>query len=134
MSHKTSKVHPMPTTGNSKEDNETIITINQSHRIPDWRCVSIACIDMYYEGRKVRKIKKILRYISSTTVLLLSSLLYGLLTLLIVRNRGLRYEEIVTDILISFPIGFGLIVFVFYISKCICCPKSDISLLGAFYK
>lgn len=134
MSHKTSKVHPMPTTGNSKEDNETIITINQSHRIPDWRCVSIACIDLYYEGRKVRKIKKILRYISSTTVLLLSSLLYGLLTLLIVRNRGLRYEEIVTDILISFPIGFGLIVFVFYISKCICCPKSDISLLGAFYK
>lgn len=134
MSHKTSKVHPMHTTGNSKEDNETIITINQSHRIPDWRCVSIACIDLYYEGRKVRKIKKILRYISSTTVLLLSSLLYGLLTLLIVRNRGLRYEEIVTDILISFPIGFGLIVFVFYISKCICCPKSDISLLGAFYK
>jgi len=124
----------MPTTGNSKEDNETIITINQSHRIPDWRCVSIACIDMYYEGRKVRKIKKILRYISSTTVLLLSSLLYGLLTLLIVRNRGLRYDKIVTDILISFPIGFGLIVFVFYISKCICCPKSDISLLGAFYK
>ena len=124
----------MHTTGNSKEDNETIITINQSHRIPDWRCVSIACIDLYYEGRKVRKIKKILRYISSTTVLLLSSLLYGLLTLLIVRNRGLRYEKIVTDILISFPIGFGLIVFVFYISKCICCPKSDISLLGAFYK
>ena len=134
MSHKTSKIHPMPTTGNSKENNETIVTINEPDRIPDWRCVTIACIDMYYEGRKVRKLKKILRCISSTIVLLLSSLLYGLLTLLIVRNRGLRYEEMVTDILISLPIGFGLIVFVFYISKCICCPKSEVTLIGAFYK
>jgi len=51
---------------------------------------------------------------------------------LIVRDKGSKCEPI--DILYSIPIGLEHIFTVFYVIKCICCPKDDISLIETIGK
>jgi hypothetical protein len=67
-----------------------------------------------------------------TIIFLVASIIYGMVVILIVRDKGFKCEPI--DILYSIPIGLGLIFTVFYIIKCICCPKDDISLIEAVCK
>ena len=67
-----------------------------------------------------------------TLILLVSSILYGMIVILIVRDKGSKCEPI--DILYSIPIGLELIFTVFYVIKCICCPKDDISLIETICK
>lgn len=67
-----------------------------------------------------------------TIIFLASSILYGMIAILIVRDKGFKCEPI--DILYSIPIGLSLIFTVFHIIKCICCPKDDFSLIEAVCK
>ncbi len=67
-----------------------------------------------------------------TIILLASSILYGMIVILIVRDKGFKCEPI--DILYSIPIGLSLIFTVFHIIKCICCPKDDFNLIEAVCK
>jgi len=67
-----------------------------------------------------------------TIIFLVASIIYGLVVILIVRDKGFKFQPI--DILYSIPIGLGLIFTVFHIIKCICCPKDDISLIEAVCK
>ena len=125
------KIYPAtPCTGNAKDD--TLININDENTIDKWHCLFLDCKDRYYEGIKVRKMKKVFRIIGSILLFLISSLVYGLVLLLIIRNRGLRQEEMLTDILISIPLGLAFIFGVFHGMKCCCCPKEKVNLINTF--
>lgn len=67
-----------------------------------------------------------------TIIFLVASIVYGMVLILIVRDNGFKFEPI--DILYSIPIGLSLIFTVFYIIKCICCPKDDFNLIEAVCK
>ena len=90
-----------------------------------------SCKDNVNEGTHIRKIKHCFRIIFATIFFLLSSILYGIITILIVRNGKFTFKPI--DILISIPVGFAVLFGIFHFCKCICCPKEkDFNLFTIF--
>jgi hypothetical protein len=81
------------------------------------------CNKKMYDGKSI---------FIGTIIFLAASIMYGMIVILIVRDNGFKFQPI--DILYSIPIGMSLIFTVFYIIKCICCPKDNFSLLEAVCK
>ena len=115
----------MPNIGSSKVVSECcIIDIKkrQEEYLKKWDIIYYCnCKDNVNEGKYVRKIKHCFRIIFATLLFFISSIMYGMITILIVRDSGFKFKPI--DILISIPIGFLVLFTAFNLCKFICCRK-----------